>query len=51
MFLNLENILGNLSTIIAKVLDCSFEFKCYYIHFQINTPWKGMKPLIPSAVD
>ena len=38
--------------IMAKVVDCDLEvnaFKlqlCYYVHFQINTFWKSMSPLI-----
>ena len=38
----------------ANVLNCvlnEFEPQSrFYEHFQINTLWKGMKPLIPRAM-
>ena len=43
------------SCIVANMLNCDivvskFELKShYYVHFQINTFGKGMKPLIPSS--
>ena len=36
----------------TNMLDCSFEVTKYgyYIHFHTNTLWKGMTPLILSAM-
>ena len=41
----------------TKVLDCGlkvseYEFESnYYVHFQINTPRKGMNSIILSVMD
>ena len=40
----------------AKELDDGLELidfeiqSCYDVHFRINAPWKGMDPLILSAI-
>ena len=36
----------------CKIIVSDFEFQSlYYVHFRTNTLWKGMNPLILSALD
>ena len=51
-----EEKVGGLHGVMVKVMDCrivvrEFELQSsYYVHFQTNTPGKGMNPLILPAM-